>query len=426
MRTKAARTFGWLVASGVLIAALITVLSASYAKARGREFDCARVREAVIVIYSRASFITLVDPDERRRKAITSHLAPWARHVEEHRQVGELMHSWPRFGLLMVFDDGTGAQLLQEAMIKRGTWRAHVFYSNMPQAPRIADAVLRGAIDYLGWPFDRTELAARVPLWRNRAAASAARHHRQAKARKRVQSLTLRETQILSLVARGLTDQEIGDRLGISHRTSQIHRANMLAKLGVNRSTAAVRMAIDARLDGNLGRGPLIHAAPTISSLDLQGGDERWRPAPNSPTYEVSSFGRIRNANGVLKPPTRRGTELVVNLYANGESNVRNVRSIVAEAFLGPRNSGEMVAHKDGDRTNCTAENLVYVPMRNRGPKDPEARRNYAKRKLTARDVADIRKRAAGGEQLSQLAREFGVSVPHISNISNGLRWRSD
>ena len=382
--------------------------------------------EAVSVSYARGPFITLVDADNGRRKAIASQLAPWARQVEEHQQIHDLIRCWPKFGLLMVFDDASGAQLLQQAMIKRDIWRAHLFYSDTPQAPRIADAVLGGAIDYLGCPFDLAALAVRVPLWRKRAAAGAALHHRQATAQKKVQSLTLRETQILTLVARGLTDQEIGDQLGISHRTSQIHRANMLAKLGVNRSTAAVRMAVDAGLDAKLGPGTLRAADSTFCSTDDQGGAETWRPVVGSPNYEVSNFGRIRNADGVLKRPTRRGSELVVNLYANGEGNVRNLRSIVAEAFLGPRKSGEMVVHKDGDRSNCRAENLVYVPMRNRGPKDPEARRNYAKRKLTARDVADIRKRAAAGEQLSELAREFGVSVPHISNISNGLRWRSD
>jgi ATP/maltotriose-dependent transcriptional regulator MalT len=54
--------------------------------------------------------------------------------------------------------------------------------------------------------------------------------------------LTIREREVLKLVAKGLSDREIGDTLSISHRTVMRHVANLLPKLGVNSRTAAAAL----------------------------------------------------------------------------------------------------------------------------------------------------------------------------------------
>jgi non-specific serine/threonine protein kinase len=54
--------------------------------------------------------------------------------------------------------------------------------------------------------------------------------------------LTIRELEVLQLVAKGLSDREIGDALSISHRTVMRHVANLLPKLGVNSRTAAAAL----------------------------------------------------------------------------------------------------------------------------------------------------------------------------------------
>jgi NarL family two-component system response regulator LiaR len=53
--------------------------------------------------------------------------------------------------------------------------------------------------------------------------------------------LTEREVEVLKLVARGLTNQEIADRLGVSERTVRTHISNILGKLHLaNRTQAAL------------------------------------------------------------------------------------------------------------------------------------------------------------------------------------------
>jgi two-component system, NarL family, response regulator NreC len=57
-------------------------------------------------------------------------------------------------------------------------------------------------------------------------------------------SLTNREREVFQLAAEGLTNAEIGKRLFISPRTVEIHRANMMTKLGLRNQTELVRYAI--------------------------------------------------------------------------------------------------------------------------------------------------------------------------------------
>jgi len=61
-------------------------------------------------------------------------------------------------------------------------------------------------------------------------------------------SLTRRERQVLKLVGEGATSKAIASQLGISPKTAQIHRANLMAKLGVHSTAGVVRYAIQHKL----------------------------------------------------------------------------------------------------------------------------------------------------------------------------------
>jgi DNA-binding NarL/FixJ family response regulator len=63
-----------------------------------------------------------------------------------------------------------------------------------------------------------------------------------------LQALTPREIEVLKLVAEGRTNQEIADRLVLSIKTIQAHRANVMEKLGLHDITKLVRFAIRHRL----------------------------------------------------------------------------------------------------------------------------------------------------------------------------------
>jgi DNA-binding CsgD family transcriptional regulator len=60
--------------------------------------------------------------------------------------------------------------------------------------------------------------------------------------------LTPREHQVAILLAYGFTNGEIADRLTISIRTAEMHRANAMRKLGAGSRADVVRWALDADL----------------------------------------------------------------------------------------------------------------------------------------------------------------------------------
>lgn len=65
---------------------------------------------------------------------------------------------------------------------------------------------------------------------------------------KEVEELTVRELDVLELIAQGLRNTEIAQRLSISVRTVEAHISSIMSKLGVDSRTEAVRLALEKKL----------------------------------------------------------------------------------------------------------------------------------------------------------------------------------
>lgn len=61
-------------------------------------------------------------------------------------------------------------------------------------------------------------------------------------------TLTAREREVLTLVAKGQTNQGIAERLGLSRKTVDVHRTNLMRKLGLHDVTEVVKYALRAGL----------------------------------------------------------------------------------------------------------------------------------------------------------------------------------
>ncbi|PLK27623.1 response regulator transcription factor [Novosphingobium sp. TH158] len=192
--------------------------------------------------------ILLVDSDLRRRAAISHCLSGSALHVEPFEDAGEFVARNPREGIVLVHDDGQAIAPLLDHMGSTGNWLPIVAFAEAPDARRIVEAVLQGAVDYLSWPFDAQTLVDSATLAESRAAAMSGARLREAVARSRIERLTRREREVLAGVADGLSNRMIGEKLSISPRTVEIHRANMLNKMGANHTSEAIRIAIEASL----------------------------------------------------------------------------------------------------------------------------------------------------------------------------------
>jgi two-component system response regulator FixJ len=109
-------------------------------------------------------------------------------------------------------------------------------------------AMKLGAVDFIEKPFERTVLLEALEQGHDQLAQSSRAAKRGVDARARLGVLTARERDVLEGLARGLPNKTIAYDLGISPRTVEIHRANVMSKLGVASLSEALRIAFAAGL----------------------------------------------------------------------------------------------------------------------------------------------------------------------------------
>ncbi len=194
--------------------------------------------------------IVLIDNNFRRRAAISHNLSETSLHVEPFESVEEMSRRWPQGALMLVGDEDEVLHDLFAAMSESGHWLPVVAYAEEPSIPRVVRAVLAGALDYLDWPLGEAEVRQALAIAEIGGSGIGSAKLREAMARSRVQKLTRREREVLAGVADGLSNRRIGERLEISPRTVEIHRANMLNKMGASHTSEAIRIAIEASLVG--------------------------------------------------------------------------------------------------------------------------------------------------------------------------------
>lgn len=113
---------------------------------------------------------------------------------------------------------------------------------------RMAVAAIKlGAFDFIEKPFDEIRLLETI-----RNAHAARRRNQDAAAdiagiRARIDGLSERQRQVMDLAVAGLSNKEIGARLGISPKTVEIHRAWMMERMGARNLAELIRLEIKAK-----------------------------------------------------------------------------------------------------------------------------------------------------------------------------------
>jgi DNA-binding NarL/FixJ family response regulator len=116
---------------------------------------------------------------------------------------------------------------------------------------RVAGLLL-GADDYIVKPFDSAELIARV----RRLTSRVHMHPVPARSNQALESLTEREGEVLTLLARGYRPADIADELFISRKTVATHIQRVIKKLGVHDRTQAVALALNGTAGERLAQSP--------------------------------------------------------------------------------------------------------------------------------------------------------------------------
>ena len=138
----------------------------------------------------------------------------------------------------------TGMEL-QAELVERGSLLPVIFLSAHGDIPMAMQAVHRGAMDFLVKPAAPDVLIAAVEKAVKKSFEDLAADAGQADLAEKAAALTDRELEVARLVAQGLLNKQIGDKLGISLPNVKLHRGNAAKKLGV-RSAVAMAKALEA------------------------------------------------------------------------------------------------------------------------------------------------------------------------------------
>jgi FixJ family two-component response regulator len=104
----------------------------------------------------------------------------------------------------------------------------------------------KGAMDFIEKPFKEDDLVSLVERMLDQARSAFSQHQEQASRDALLQRLTTREAQVLERIVAGRLNKQIADDLGISIKTVEAHRANIMEKLNANTVADLLKIALGA------------------------------------------------------------------------------------------------------------------------------------------------------------------------------------
>ena len=194
--------------------------------------------------------VHLVDDDEAIRRSVGFMLKTSGYKVLAYASGVEFLKSAaslePGCILLDIRMPGMDGLEVQTALRDKGNTLPVIIMTGHGDVSLAVQAMKAGALDFIEKPFEKTVLLSAIEHGIERLKRSSADVGRADEAAVRLQALTPREREVLDGLAKGLPNKTIAYGLGISPRTVEIHRANVMTKLGVRSLSEALRIAFAA------------------------------------------------------------------------------------------------------------------------------------------------------------------------------------
>jgi len=143
---------------------------------------------------------------------------------------------------------GMDGMQLQQELNRRNIKLPIVFLTGHGDIPLSVKAVKTGAVDFLTKPVTRENLLSSVKsaLLESQRLVTQLENGQDAKSK--LADLTEREREVMALAVAGSPNKEIARRLGISHRTVEIHKSKIMHKTGATNLLDLARIASEGRL----------------------------------------------------------------------------------------------------------------------------------------------------------------------------------
>jgi two-component system response regulator FixJ len=204
---------------------------------------------------SETAIVHVIDDDEALRDSLAFLLRTADLEVMSHASAAAFLDALPLTGLTCIITDVrmpglSGIDLLRRVR-ELGIEVPVIVITGHGDVPLAVEAMRFGAIDFLEKPFDDEILLQSVRAALRQQAGAARRQSERAEIENRLAALSPRERDVLGGLVAGRANKQIAFELGISPRTVEIYRANLMDKMQAGSLSDLVRMAL---IVGLLGR----------------------------------------------------------------------------------------------------------------------------------------------------------------------------
>jgi len=196
--------------------------------------------------------VFVVDPDISVRASLEALIRATGWQAETFASAGEFLSrsrkSAPSCLILDAFLPDMSGLELQERIAAERNGMPIIFLSGRCDIQTTVKAMKAGAMEFLTKPFDRETLLNAIRQAIKRSEAVLSRESELQALRSYYGSLTLREREVMKLVASGLLNKQVGGELGISEITVKAHRGNVMRKMKADSFADLVTMALRLRV----------------------------------------------------------------------------------------------------------------------------------------------------------------------------------
>ncbi|MHC4212806.1 MAG: response regulator transcription factor [Planctomycetota bacterium] len=195
--------------------------------------------------------VFVVDDDAAVLKGLRLLIKSTGHNVKTFASAEEFLDSYDSSWGCLVLDirmpEITGLEL-QRILNERKIDIPVIFITGHGDVSTAIKAMKNGAMDYIEKPFDDNLLLNKIEKALKKDDTKRKEKIKVNEIRKLFHTLTKKEHEIMALAVQGKTSKEIAPIFGISHKTVEVHRTNIMEKLGVRSAVQMTKLAFEAKL----------------------------------------------------------------------------------------------------------------------------------------------------------------------------------